>query len=690
MGTGRDTIPIVRAAVLLLIVSGWVWAQKKPFDAEALWRIARISEPQLSPDGKFVVFTVEQPDVEGNRRPKHIWITPISGGAPVQLTREGTSNTRPRWLPDSEHIVFVSNRGGSSQIWKMRRDGSAAQQVTNLATEADGVVVSADGKHLVFTSLVYPDCNDEACNKARLEAEEKNPVKARVYTTLLFRHWNEWKTARKRHILAMAMEGGTYVDLTPGAGEAPPFSLGGPDDYAISPDGKEVAYVANRDPVPAISTNHDIYTVPISGGPATQITINPGADVSPLYSPDGKYLAFRSQARAGFESDRWRLMLFDRTTKRLTSLTESLDRPVESFTWARDGSRLFFVAQDRGRGVLYSVSVNGGGLRAVISGPVHVDDVQFSPDGKTMVFSQQSGSSPVEIFRVASTGGAPTPLTKMNESLLAQFELRPFEEFWVESSDRSRVHSFLVKPPAFEPKRKYPALILIHGGPQGAWGESWSYRWNAQVFASAGFVVVLLNPRGSTGYGQKFTDEVSQDWGGKAFEDLMDVTDYVASLPYIDKDRMAAGGGSYGGYMVNWILGHTNRFRALVSHAGVFDLPSEAAETEELWFPIWEFKGMPWENRELYARFSPSQFVTEFRTPTLVTHGELDYRVPVGQSIQLFTALQLRKVPSKLVLFPDEGHWILKPRNSLFWYSTFLDWIKTWTEPKKEPSAASP
>jgi dipeptidyl aminopeptidase/acylaminoacyl peptidase len=326
------------------------------------------------------------------------------------------------------------------------------------------------------------------------------------------------------------------------------------------------------------------------------------------------------------------------------------------------------------------VPVQGGAARSVIAGSSHVDDVQFTPDGKTMIYSENTGTRPSEIFRASSAGGAPVALAKLNTDVLAQYKLAPLEEFTVEGAEEARVHGFIVKPPEFNPKKKYPVLFLIHGGPQGAWGESWTYRWNAQVFAAAGYLVVMPNPRGSTGYGQKFTDEINADWGGKAFQDIMAVVDHVAKLPYADPGRMAAAGGSYGGYMVNWMLGHTDRFRAFISHAGVFDLRSMAGETEELWFPLWEFRGMPWDNPDLYAQWSPSYFVSNFKTPTLVIHGELDYRVPVGQGMQLFTALQMQKVPSKMVLFPDEGHWIMKPQNSVLWYSTFLDWISEWTK----------
>jgi dipeptidyl aminopeptidase/acylaminoacyl peptidase len=459
----------------------------------------------------------------------------------------------------------------------------------------------------------------------------------------------------------------------------PPFSLGGPDEYSISPDSNEVAFIMNADANLAVSTNADIYTVPIAGGSeAKKITTSPGADDAPNYSPDGKYLAFRSQARAGYESDRFRLLVLERATGRTTNLSEALDRWVGSVTWSPDSTRLFYTVEDRGRTGLQMIAVTGGGARNIVSGPSSLDDVQFNSDGSTMIYTEESGSRPAEIFRASSSGGTPVPLTHLNDSLLAGAELTPLEEMWVESSDNTRVDSFLVKPPGFSESRKYPVLFLIHGGPQGAWGESWSYRWNAQVFASAGYLVVMPNPRGSTGYGQKFIDDINGDWGGKVYDDLMAVADHVAALPYADPDRMAAAGGSYGGYMIDWMLGHTNRFKAMVSHDGVFDLRSMAGSTEELWFPIWEFRGMPWDNPDMYAKWSPSYFVKDFKTPTLVFHGEQDYRVPLSQGLQLFTALQMQKVPSKLVVFPDEGHWVLKPQNSVLWYNQFLGWIGEW------------
>jgi dipeptidyl aminopeptidase/acylaminoacyl peptidase len=665
---------------LMAAAAGLCPAQRQTFDVQALLRLNRISEPVLSPDGRMVAFTVQTVDLDKNSKPKQIYVVDVNGGFPRQITREGTDNERPRWSPDSRAIFFVSNRDGSSQVWRMDADGSHPIEISHLSSEAGGILISPDGKKIVFQSSVYPEClADDPCNKRRIDEDAKSKVKARIYTSLLYRHWNEWESKRREHLLVMSIDGMEVRDLTPGNRDVPPFSLGGPDDYAISPDSLELAFAMNVDPNPAISTNSDIYTVPLAGGEPRKITIGPGGDLSPQYSPDGKFLAFRSQARAGYESDRWRLMVLERATGRTTNLSEALDNWVESFTWSPDSTRIFYTIEDRGRTILRRIPVTGGGSETIISGASSVDDVQFNASNTFMIYTEESGSHPSEIYRVSSSGGSGIPLTRLNDALLQNSTIRPLESFSVESTDKTRVWSFVVKPPDFVESRKYPVLFLIHGGPQGAWGETWTYRWNAQVFASAGYLVVMPNPRGSTGYGQKFIDDINGDWGGKVFDDIMAVVDHVAALPYADSDRMAAAGGSYGGYMIDWLLGHTTRFKAMVSHDGVFDLRSIAGATEELWFPLWEFKGMPWDNPEMYEKWSPSYFVKDFKTPTLVFHGELDYRVPVDQGLQLFTALQMQKVPSKIVLFPDEGHWVLKPQNSVLWYTQFLDWIGEWT-----------
>lgn len=533
----------------------------------------------------------------------------------------------------------------------------------------------------MVTSNVFPECGaDDVCNQKHIDAEKDSKVKARLINGLLYRHWTTWEGKTRSHLLSISLADGKTADLTPGDREVPPFSLGGPDDYAISPDGGEVSFAMNTDDIPAAGTNNDIFVVAIEGGMSHKITSNPGADTSPLYSPDGKYLAYRSQSRGGYESDKWRLMVLDRATGKLTIPTDAVDRSVNSFVWEPNSKRIFFTVEDRGHQAIQFVAVEGGGVRVAVTGNNTLDDMQFTPDGRTIVFTRQSGDSPAEICKASSSGGAAVPLTHLNDALLGQYQLTALEDFYVAGAENTQVQSFLVKPPDFNASRKYPVLMLIHGGPEGDWGESWTYRWNAQVFAAAGYVVIMPNPRGSTGYGQKFTEDIQLDWGGKPYDDLMAVTDYVAKLPYVDADRMAAAGGSYGGYMVDWILGHTNRFKCLISHAGVFDLREEAESTEELWFPAWEFGGMPWDNPEVYDKWSPSHFVKEFQTPTLVIAGELDFRVPYTQSLELYTSLQMRKVPSQLLEFPDEGHWILKPQNSRLWYKTFIDWVDNWTK----------
>ena len=670
---------MLRTIFLSLLAAATLTAQRQPFDAETMMKLARISEPALSPNGQEVAFTVQTINLEANTKPTQIYAVPTAGGRPRQLTTAGSANGRARWSPDSRQIYFVSNRGGSSQVWVMNADGSSTRQITRLSTEASGVLVSPNGALLVFLSSVYPECGaDDACNARLIAEEEKNKVKARLYSSLLYRHWNEWQGPRRRHLLVGKIDGTEVKDLTPGNFDVPPFSLGGPEDYEISPDSSEVAFTMNVDRDQASSTNSDIYAVPLAGGEFRKITTGPGADSAPRYSPDGRMLAFRSQVRAGFESDRWRLMALDRATGQTTSLTEGLDRSAGNYTWSTDSTRLFFTMEDRGRTGLQMIQATGGGARTIITGSSSLDDVQFSVDGRQLIYTEVSGSRPAEIFRASSAGGAAVALTHLNDAVLESADLRPLEDMYTDSLDRTRVHSFLLKPPGFSETRRYPVMFLLHGGPQGAWGETWSYRWNAQVFAGAGYVVVMPNPRGSTGYGQRFTDDVSGDWGGRVYDDVVAVVDQVAALPYVDSSRMVAAGGSYGGYMVNWLLGHTGRFKAFVSHAGVFDLRSMAAETEELWFVKWEFQGMPWESPELYARWSPSSYVNEFQTPTLVIHGELDYRVPVGQGMQLFTALQSKRVSSRLLLFPDEGHWIQKPQNTMLWYSQFLGWMNEW------------
>ena len=677
---------------LILLLSGAAGAfgqsaEKKPFDVWALVRLVRLSDARLSPDGSTVAFVGARVSVAHNDIEKHIYTIPLAGGEAGRITYSGKSNTRPRWSPDSRQLAFISDRAGSSQIWLMDPMGENARQLTDSAGEADGVVFSPDGRQVIFTSRVYPDCGgDNACNQDRLRQQADDPVKAKDYDSLLYRHWDQWADGRRRHLFVLDLDTGEVGeeggprDLTPGKFDVPPFSLAGPDGYDVSPDGFEVCFTMNTKGSPATSTNSELYVVPIEGGEPVVITSNPAADTSPVYSPDGNYIAYRAQQRAGFESDRFRLMVFNRGTGEVNSLTEALDRSVTGIAWSPDSLQLFFTVEDRGREPIHTVPVEGGGIRVAVFGDARHSDVQLVPDGQSVVYSGHSGSHPVEIFRGHSSGGPPDQLTHLNERLLEEYEVTEFEEVTYESADGASISGFEVKPPGFSFENEYPLLVLIHGGPQGAWGESWSYRWNAQVFAGAGYVVFMPNPRGSTGYGQAFTDAVTGEWGGMVYEDILSGVDHILRRPYVDSNKVVAAGASYGGYMVNWILGHTDRFQAVVSHAGVYDLASFFGATEELWFPLWEFRGAPWENREMYEKWSPATFAKHFNTPTLVIHGQKDYRVPVTQGMQLFTALQLKEVPSRFLYYPDEGHWIMKPRNSIHWYQNVIDWLGQWVE----------
>ena len=671
------------AVCALALVSLPLAAQqtKRPFDIYALQRVVRVSDLQLSPDGKQAAFVAERVFLTENAKEKHIWIVPADGGEPRQATFQGSSNTRPRWSPDSRSIAYVSDRSGKPQIWIMRADGTETHQVTTLATGAEGVLFSPAGDRLIYQSRVYPQCGgDDACNARELEATMNNPVKATLFDRLLYRHWDQWSDGRVSHLFSISLSEpeAAPVDLTPGSFDAPPFSLGGSDDYALSPDGAELCFVRKTTERPELSTDANLFVVPVTGGEPVQLTSNPAADLSPAYSADGRYLAYRRQDRPGYESDRFRLIVLDRSTGEARSLTDAIDRPVTSVVWTPDSSRLFFTTEDRGREPVFTALPDGSAQRMVIYGNAVHGDLQIAPDLKSILYTAQSASRPVEIYRSLSSGGAPQQLTHFNDALLAQHELPALEEVEYTAADGAKVGGFLVKPPGFDVQKRYPLLVLIHGGPQGAWSESWSYRWNPQVFAAAGYVVFLPNPRGSTGYGQQFTDAIRGDWGGKAFDDILAGVDHVMARPYVDATQLYAAGASYGGYMINWMLGHTERFRAFVSHAGVYDLPSFYGATEELWFPLWEFLGPPWEQTELYDKFSPSRYADKFKTPALVIHGEKDYRVPVTQGMQLFTALQARDVPSQFLYFPDEGHWILKPRNSVKWYETVFAWLERW------------
>jgi dipeptidyl aminopeptidase/acylaminoacyl peptidase len=670
--------------VLIALAACGLSESKRPIVFEDLMKIQRMSDPQVSPEGKWIAFVLTQVDLDANKKTGHIWLISTDGGEPRQITRGDGSDSRPRWAPDGQSLAFVSTRGGKSQVWIVPAFGGEAERLTSISTEADGVVWARNGDTLLFTSRVYPDCLDDRCNRERLGEAEKSKVKARLIDQLLFRHWDSWRDGKYTHLFAVSVNGGPPRDLTPGAYDSPTFFLGAPDGYAVSPDGREACYTSNRSQPPsavAWTTNDHLYLVPVAGGAARDITPGDhGSDASPQYSPNGRYIAYTSQEHNGYESDLFRLFVYDRQTEALKNVTANFDQWVTSFTWAPDSETLFFTAPERGQQPIFRTSVSQPRVEKVTSG--FNDELRASPDGKRLFFTNTSLTRPTEIYQVSNSGREPAKaLSHFSDPLMAELDMNPAESVNTRGADGAEIQNLLVKPPGFDPVKKYPALMLIHGGPQSAWEDAWGYRWNAQMFAAHGYVVMMTNYHGSTGYGQKFVESITGDWGGAPYQDLMAATDYLASLPYVDKNRLGAAGASAGGYYINWIAGHTDRFKALVSHDGVYDNRSMYGETEELWFDEWEHKGVPWMKPESYEKHSPSNFARNFRTPMLVVQGALDFRVADGQAFQLFSALERQSVPSRLLYFPDEGHWVLKPQNSQLWYRTVLGWLDQYLKP---------
>jgi dipeptidyl aminopeptidase/acylaminoacyl peptidase len=724
----------MRRVLLLLItffcvIRGFSQA-RHPFSFEDMMALKRVGAPIVSPDGRWVLFSVVDVDLAANQKTPHIWIVPVAGGESREIISDQDAD-RPRWAPDAKRFAFVSNKQGGSQIWFADFDPAAGKvagvhQLTSISTEANGELWSPDGKNILFVSDVYPECDGGPdpkvyqCNLEKLNQVENSKVKARIFTNLLYRHWNAYKAGKRSHIFLIAappLAGEPNPrasllqpqrDLTPGDYDAPQFSLGGQDNYAFSPDGQEICYTSNHEEGEATSTNNDLWIVPINEArgaspvQARNITAeNKASDSTPLYSPDGKYIAYRAQQRPGYESDRFRLMAYERKTGEKKNLTENFDGWVGTYTWAPDSSGFYFVSEKQGASPIYSLdfktryppaAASGDGVAPQTNAHIRVvvagfnDDLALTGDGKNLLYTRMSLSSPNEIRRygclaLTRTCGLPEgePLTHLNDGVLSQVSMSRPESFWFAGAHNDKVEGWLVKPPNFDPEKKYPVKFLIHGGPQGAWGDDWSFRWNPELFAANGYLVIMINFHGSTGYGQNFIDAINGDWGGAPFADLMSGLDYAENAyPFIDKDRECALGASYGGYMTNWILGHTHRFKCIVTHDGMFNTESAWGTTEELWFNEWEFKGTPYTNRELYRRWSPHLSATNFKTPVLVVHGQLDYRLDVSEGFQLFTTLQRLRVPSKMLYFPDEGHWVLKPQNSQLWYRTVNDWVDQW------------
>ncbi|QEH36840.1 Prolyl tripeptidyl peptidase precursor [Aquisphaera giovannonii] len=679
--------PVVRwtlAAVLGYAVAasgGVARAGGRPMTIDDLLAVKGVSDPQISPDGESVVYLVSELDRATDKTNSSLWLVPAAGGEPRRLTTAPGTNNHPRWSPDGKTIAFVSTRGGSSQIWLLPMEGGEARPLTSLPIDVSGPIWSPKGDRIAFAAEVFPGTTpDQTAAKDKEKAAGKSKV--RTFDHLMIRHWSAWDEGKKSHLFVADATTGAARDLTPRLEvNTPPAPFGGSSDYAWSPDGKELAFTAEPVKDTAWSTNTDIWTVPAEGGEPRNVTAsNPGADAQPAYSPDGAWLSYVSQARAGFEADLWVLKASKRGGGETLDVSSYLDRPVMSYAW-KGGDSIAAVIDSHGTEpiVVFRLREPTESRDRMTGRPVTggaSTSLSIGPGGRQMAFIHHAANVPGEVYLFEEGSPKARALTSHNEPLISQLDLPPAEAFTFEGADHDKVQGWLLRPPGFDPKKNYPVVFLIHGGPQGAWHDEWHGRWNYSMFASPGYVVVAINPRGSTGYGQKFTDQISQDWTGRVYEDLMKGLDHALEhYPFLDRAKLAAAGGSYGGFMVNWICGHTDRFKALISHAGVFDLVSMYGSTEELWFPEWEYGGYPWDRGEHYRERSPSTYARAFRTPTLVIHGALDFRVPDVQGIGMFTCLQRLGVPSRLVYFPDEGHWIAKPPNRIVWWREVQDWL---------------
>ncbi len=643
-------------------------AQQRAITFDDFIALKAVSDPQLSPDGRQVAYVVATPSLQENRNLAHIWLADLQTGENRQITHGTGSDFAPRFSPDGKSIAFISTREDGAQVWVMPLGGGEGRKVTSLPDGAGDLYWLPDGHGFVVMSDVkWPE---------QQEIDRRNddyPTHARIWTQLLWRHWVEWREGRRQHLFRVDLATGEATDLTPVDHDVPTIATPGDGDVSLSPDGKQIAVAMHGDSTVADNTNVDVYLLPVAGGAMRDLTAaNHGADNTPRFSPDGKWLAYLSMERPGFESDRKRLMLIpwagDSAAGPAVEATAGWTLSVGSITWCPNSKCVYAEVEERGDGNVYKIDVPGFRRSDAVVGKAMNGNVRVAPDGK-LVYLHQSAAQPPEVWAAGKA------VSHQNDSILAGLQLNALEPYGFQGALGDSVFGWILKPPGFDATKRYPLIYLVHGGPQGAWDDSWSTRWSYQMFAARGYVVAAVNFHGSTGYGQKFTDAISQHWGDYPLEDLMKGLDVVARLPYVDSTRMGAAGASYGGYMIYWLAGHTDRFKVLVDHDGVFDPVSMYGSTEELWFPQWEFGGTPYDNRALYEKWSPLNFVQHWKTPMLIVHSQLDYRVDLSQGYEAFTALKKMGVPGKFLYFPDEGHWVLKPRNRRVWWSTVRDWL---------------
>ncbi len=651
-----------------------------PFNVHDLVTMKRISEPTPSPNGKKVVFTLRTTDMEANKGRKDLWMMDIDGSDMIQLTQNEASDFSPSWSPDGKCIYFLSTRSGSVQIWKIPVNGGEAMQVTDLPLDINVFMISPDGKKLVVAVNVFPGMSITE-TKEKLTSIEEGKTTGRLYENIMVRHWDTWKDGRRSHLFVMNVENGVPVDLMPDMdADAPTFPWGGTEEIAFTPDGEGLVFTAkDAGKKEAWSTDYNLYYVQLNDAyaPLKLTKTNKAWDTSPTFSPDGKTLAYLAMSKPGAESDRFRIVLGEWKSGKERILAEDWPFSPSGIFWSKDGKKLFVLAQNFGQRSLFSIDIKSEKIQRLFH-----DGYMRSPQlaGNKILFGRDDLKSPVDFYTIKLNGKGLKQITHVNKEALSKIQMGDFEQFSFSGANDETVYGYIVKPADFDPEKKYPVAFLIHGGPQGSFGNDFHYRWNPQIYTGAGYAAVMIDFHGSTGYGQDFTDAIHDDWGGKPLEDLQKgLAAALEKCPWMDGEKVGALGASYGGYMINWIAGNwSDRFRCLVNHDGNLDTRMAYYDTEELWFPEWDHAGTPWEKPDHFEKHNPVNYVRNWKTPMLVIHGELDYRVPITQGIATFNALQRQSIPSQFLYFPDENHWVLKPHNSVQWHETVLQWLDRW------------
>ncbi|MEW6051040.1 MAG: S9 family peptidase [Candidatus Zixiibacteriota bacterium] len=663
----------------LVIVSGGTSAIARPITFDDLYSVPRASDPQVSPDCRHIAYVLRLTNTETNTQSSHLWLMNNDGSDPHQLTFGPTNEWQPQWNADGTGLFFLTDRSESAQVWFLPITGGEARQMSHLPSLVSDFLVSPSGTTLILTSKSLPHCADDGCNKAELTKAKNSPVQAKLYDHLLYRHYNQWDDGCVSRLYVCDIATETHRPLFMNETDVPTSTLGGGEDVAVSRDGLTVCFTMQTDSVPAVRVNNDLFTVTALAPEPLQLTSAPGLENSPRYSPDGKYLSYLSMATPGYESDERDLTLMDRKSGAWSILTTSVDNSVGEYVWDSQSRHIYFTVIERGMTVVYRVNVESRHVERLLDGAVY-NSLRLASDGSFFVVSRSLSDQPHELYKYDLKSRALHRLTRVAEPTLKDIDLTNDEDFWFIGANGDSVQGFLTRPPSFDGSRKYPLVLLIHGGPQWCWLRDFNYYgWNTQLMAAQGYVVAQINPHGSVGYGRAFKEYVSGNWGKGDYDDLMMGVDYLLTTrSFIDSTRMAALGRSYGGFMTNWICGHTDRFKCLVTIDGTANQISDYGSTEELWFPEWESRGTPWSNLEEYMRSSPIMYADNFKTPTMVIHGQRDYRVDLSEGLQMFTALQRHGVPSQLLYFPDEGHHVGKLVNLRYVYEKQFEWLARW------------